>query len=359
MPDLTKITNSTPPEWTGVEYSSVCPFNADNTRLLLIKRDHFGLYDGDGKFLKDLPISSSAEPRWSRTDPQTFYFVSEATLKQWTDGVVSNVHAFNEYMYISGRGESDISADGDHLVLCGARPDGIDEVFVYEISTGKKQSIWPQSDPFDGLKIDSRNRIVLSKDSGVYVFDGTVSWPITSVNGHACLARLAGRDVLLWCAASDPKINANAVVAIDIKTRSATILHTFDWDYSFHITAPDNEPWCIVSTDCPKRTLPSQLWKVYYDKTKAAEFVADTGSIYVDYNSQVKAAISRDGSRIVGCSNFGNSADLNYCDVFMRKLQAPQPVYGTRMDYSAYVGKSVLVMVPRADGAVDIFEKKL
>ena len=57
------------------EYSTMSPFNQDNSRLLLVHFSYFGLYDGDGNFLRELPsIDASAEPRWSRRDPNVFYY---------------------------------------------------------------------------------------------------------------------------------------------------------------------------------------------------------------------------------------------------------------------------------------------
>src|SRR5215468_4720737 len=59
------------------EYSSMSPFNQDNTRLLLVHFSYFGLYDGSGNYLRDLPleINAASEPRWSRKDPNVLYYV--------------------------------------------------------------------------------------------------------------------------------------------------------------------------------------------------------------------------------------------------------------------------------------------
>ena len=53
------------------EYSTMSPFNQNNTRLLLLHFSYFALYDGAGNYLQDLPleINASSQPRWSRTDP--------------------------------------------------------------------------------------------------------------------------------------------------------------------------------------------------------------------------------------------------------------------------------------------------
>jgi hypothetical protein len=360
---LKQITFSTPPAWVGNEYSSMSPFNCDNTRLLLIKIDHFGLYGGSGAFLKDLPIPASAEPRWSRIDPATFRYIAENALMSYdiSDATVLTEHVFTEYIKISGRGESDISQDGDHFVFSGTRPDGAEEVFVYEISTGMKGTVYPQMIPFDGLKITSNNHAILSRAEGLWDLD--TGKKITDANGHACPAVHNGKPVLLWCSSNSPTVNANSVAMIDIESGIMDILWTIPWDYAFHIAAC-NQEWCVVSTDCPKKTLPSQCWKVYFDKIIPAELICDTGSIYTGYNSQVKASLSRDGSKLVGCSNFGKTTDPNYCDVFIVELsRQPGPHVETsqdstlkRIDYSSYVGKTAWVQVPRPDGALDEIE---
>src|ERR1039458_2115853 len=51
--------------WITDEYPTMTPFNSDNSRILLVHQSYFGLYDGSGVYLSDLPleINSSSEPR--------------------------------------------------------------------------------------------------------------------------------------------------------------------------------------------------------------------------------------------------------------------------------------------------------
>src|SRR5262245_36050534 len=112
------------------EYSTMTPFNSDSTRLVLQHESYFGLHDGEGNFIKNLPfeINASAEPRWSRREPTLLYYLAGNQLKQHdvSTEVTTVVHTFSEYSRIRGNGESDICFDGDHFVLAG---DGR-EVFV-------------------------------------------------------------------------------------------------------------------------------------------------------------------------------------------------------------------------------------
>jgi len=127
--------------WIENEYSTMSAFNSDNSKFILVHQSYFGLYDGSGFFMHDLPleIGASSEPRWSRKDNATLYYHKGNQLKSYniSNGAINVVHAFTEYSSISGNGEMDISLDGDHFVFAG---DGR-YIFVYQISTGAKKAV--------------------------------------------------------------------------------------------------------------------------------------------------------------------------------------------------------------------------
>ena len=52
----------------GIE--TACDGSVDDGLLLLIQQSYFGLYDGNGAFLKALPmeVNASSEPRCSNSD---------------------------------------------------------------------------------------------------------------------------------------------------------------------------------------------------------------------------------------------------------------------------------------------------
>jgi hypothetical protein len=70
--------------WVMDEYSTISAFNQDRTRLILQHDSYFGLYDGEGRYLGDLPwgVHASSEPRWSRTQPSVLYFINGNRLER-------------------------------------------------------------------------------------------------------------------------------------------------------------------------------------------------------------------------------------------------------------------------------------
>jgi hypothetical protein len=94
------------------EYSTMSLFNSDNTRFLVAHLSYFGLYDGDGNYLKDMPLDINFS---------SVYYVKGNQLKQYNLGTNATavVHTFSQYSKISGHGESDISLDGNHFAFAG------------------------------------------------------------------------------------------------------------------------------------------------------------------------------------------------------------------------------------------------
>src|SRR5262245_43658760 len=146
------------------EYASMSPFNIDNTRLLLGHSSYFALYDGAGNFLRNLwpnpCLVGASEPRWSKSDPDVLFYIVGNKLMKYNvaTSINSTLHTFNEYSAISGKGESDISDDGDHFVFAGDSR----YVFVYEISTDRKLGVLDAgSGKFDDIYITPRNNVIV------------------------------------------------------------------------------------------------------------------------------------------------------------------------------------------------------
>lgn len=317
------------------EYSTMSPFNADNSRLLLLHGSYFALYDGSGNYVRDLPfeINSMSEPRWSRRDPNVLYYVRGNELKQYNaaTGVSSVVHTFSEYTTVYGAGESDICFDGDHFVFVGDSRD----VFVYEISTDTKGPVLDTSGlgGFDSLYITPDDHVLIGwyapgsgRYQGIELYDRNMNFlrQVAPAIGHMDVTRdVDGSEVLLWINAGDlhpPADCQNALVKIRLSDGYRTCLITFDWSLAQHVSAPDGNGWFFVSTYSSADLSPLRWWPKYaneilqikLDGSEVRRLAHHRSRPFDGYNYTPRAAVSRDGSRLVYSSNYGLQALLSY-----------------------------------------------
>ncbi len=335
--------------WITDEYSTMSPFNSDNSRILLVHQSYFGLYDGTGAYLRDLPleISSSSEPRWSRNDNRTIYYIHGNQFKTYdiSSGATNIVHTFGEYSAISGMGESDISFDGDHFVFAG---DGR-YVFVYRISTDTKSSVFDTGGTaLDSIYITPNNNVIVSwtasgtvRYTGQELFDANMNFlrQVGRADGHKDVTLdTNGDEVLVWTNSNDPQpICNNGIVKIRLADGHQTCLASFDWSLAVHISAPDNSGIVYVETYAPSNPTPPSGWVAYTNELlqikldgsqvlrlahhRSRPFQANT------YNWQPKMSTSRDGSRVV----YGSDYDLQtldgyageYSDVYLIVVGGP------------------------------------
>jgi hypothetical protein len=246
--------------WVEDEYPTMSPFNSDNSKILLVHQSYFGLYDGTGFYIRDLPleISASSEPRWSRKDNHTLYYVRGNQFKTYdiSSGAINIVHTFGEYGAISGMGESDISFDGDHFVFAG---DGR-YVFVYQISTDTKSPVFDTGGKgLDSVYITPKNNVIVSwvqsgtvRNTGQELFDGNMNFlrQVGRADGHKDVTLdTNGDEVLVWTNSNDPQpICNNGIVKIRLSDGQQTCLATLDWSLAVHISAPDNSGFIYVET---------------------------------------------------------------------------------------------------------------
>jgi hypothetical protein len=385
------ITKAPAGSWIGHEYSSICPFNSDNTRLLLIHVDHFELYDGDGNHLKSTPLSPTSEPRWSRKDPNLIYYRAKNEVRSFdtkTD-VSTTLHTFPAYEEVYGQGESDISEDGDHLVLLGNKH----AVFVYDVKKDRVSDIHLWDAPIGQLYITPENNVLVGDARGVHLLERNTLRKLRTValtQAHQSVARdTNGEEVLIRINAADPSGDLivscpNGIEKVPLKGGVPSCLWSVGWkphaegggaaSQAVHISCPDRKGWALISTYSPKNADPSRVYRVRFDMG-GAELLCETGSVMIRnpnegtiyYNPQPKASVSRDGSRFVLSSNAGIlDRGGDYTDVYIVKLEDPKPEPAPasitdgeeiRIDYSPFVGQE-FVMRPRPDGAVDIFHRK-
>ncbi|HVR30592.1 MAG TPA: hypothetical protein VMS86_13790 [Thermoanaerobaculia bacterium] len=327
--------------WILNEYATMTAFNHDNSRLILLHNSYFGLYDGAGTFLRNLPfeIHAGSEPRWSRTNRNVIYYINSNRLKQYdvSNGAMSVVHTFSEYGSISGRGESDICFDGNHFVLVG---DGR-YIFVYTISTDSKGPVLDTSGrSFDSVYMTPDDNVTVtwnqagsSRYNGVELFDRNLVFrrQVMLSGGHMDVTRDAtGAEVMVWTNSNDPSPIpcSNGIVKVRLSDGQQTCLRTLDWSLAPHISCPDAAGWCIVGTYAPSEPSPTswpaytnEILQVMLDGSEVRRLAHHRSRRHNDYNYQPKATVSRDGSRFVFASNHNLQNILgypsNYSDAFL------------------------------------------
>lgn len=334
--------------WVENEYSSVTPFNSDNSRFILVHVSYFGLYDGaTGAYLKDLPleINSSSEPRWSRKDNVTLYYHWNNQVRSYniTTGAIVILHTFSEYSAISGHGEMDISFDGDHLAFVGDNR----YAFVYQISADTKFAVFDTAGrPFNSMILTPANNVIVAwiasgtaRYTGEEMFDMNMNFvrQLAHADGHKDITQDAGGDeVLIWTNSDDPQPLANCnngIVKIRLSDALQTCLLQLDWSLAVHITAPDGNGTAFVDTELQANVEPTDpSWVIYtneilqikLDGTGVTRWAHHRSRPVNTYNWQPKASISRDGTRMVFSSNFDLSSILGdpiqYSDTYMLKF---------------------------------------
>lgn len=330
------------------EYATMSAFNQDRSSFLLQHDSYFGLYDGEGNYLRDLPveIDASSEPRWSRTDPDILYFIDANRLQRYDVGTetISTVRTFTEYTEISGRGESDICFDGNHLVLAG---DG-HEIFVYDLATDEKGLVLDTSllgGDFDSLHITPEDNVIITwiesgtdLNQGVELYDRNMVFlrQLTPAGGHMDVTRNAdGEEVLVWANSADPEpICDNGIVEVRLSDATQTCLLSLAWELALHVSAPDDGGFVVVSTYAPSDPDPEVFWPPYtneilrvrLDGTGADRLVHHRSRPYNTVNYQPRATVSRDGERVLYSSNYNlqeiADAPAEYSDAYLLDLTA-------------------------------------
>jgi len=357
-----RISNALPGTTVGVEYSTISPFSFKNKWLLLTHPGgFFGLYTGDGVFIRELPsvIDTSSRPRWDRRNPDQLTYLNGKELCRYclAEDRHESIYRFAEYASIDDEGEADISLDNNHRVLCGTLPNGQQEVFVFELSTHTKGPVFAQAQPFDGLKITGANEPILSKASGIFVL-GPHQRQLTTTNGHACVGRDANGGILLWTNSNENPVTLpsfpNGVVKMRTADGHQTGLISVPWTDAVDITMPESGDACFVSTYGGTEHS-GKLYRVKLDGSANTLLLDGINHDVKNYDGQPKAAVSRDGSRIVWSATEPDGVTVNTWMLQLESLPIPtvlpelkvtgSPFPGfSRVPASAFGGKDYIVV---------------
>jgi hypothetical protein len=315
------------------EYATVDPFNMGATRLLLLQRSYFALYSPEGRFLQNLPleVDGTSQPRWSRSDPNVLYYLHANTIRQLdvSTSEIKDVHVFAEYAQIDGRGESDVSEDGDHMVLIGDQS----QIFVYQISTDTKGPVLDISalGPIDQIQITADNDVLVgwlaigtARANGLELFDPNMRFlrQIAPAEGHHDISRDDNGDPIVVLVDAEDRTHGcpNGIVKIRLSDASRTCLAMFDISLAVHVSTPERGGSVVVSTFAPSDPSPTSGWAVYtneillvrMDGSGITRLAHHRSRPFNDYNWEPRASVSHDGRRIVFSSNF----DLQSIDGF-------------------------------------------
>lgn len=306
------------------EYSTMYCGNIDHRAFLLLHPGGaIGLHKADGTLHKLLPseVNHSSQPRWSRTKPTCFYYLYLNQLRMYdvANDQISTIRTFKEFPSINGMGESDLSEDSDHLVLCSGN-----HVFVYRISSDTISQEFTAPGAFNNLYLDSQNRPLIGLYNGGHqLFDGQLRKVAHALGHMDTSSDKDGSPIMVWAnSADDSGANrsaalpncANGIVKIDIRTDGRlfkqTCLLSLDWSLAVHISLPDHAEFALVSTfdgGNPDSTVPyaNENLLVYLDSQNGSH-VKSLGkhrSIAKSYETQPHSSVSQDGSRYVYGSN--------------------------------------------------------
>jgi hypothetical protein len=355
---ITRLSNGLAQFNDGVhhEYATMSPFNRDNTRILLATH-HNGYYvvDRAGNIIVPsaaLGLGNSAEPRWSITNPNVFYFHEGNQLKKYelTTRQISVVRTFTQFSAITfGGGEADISEDGDHIIILGdGRYAGLYTFSTNTLGTTLLLSLGA----FDSFDVTPNNNVIVrwgaqgvGRYKGFELFDGNMRFlrQVTTFGAHADSGRdLDGSEVLIIAAYNDaqppPGCENNGVEKVRLSDGQRTCLVSLNWNTEIHVSANSfgKNPWVLVSTtdtsgDTAGAHLPSNWqsrWKVRYNELILVKLdgserrrIAHHRSRMLDgYWFMPRAAISRDGKYALFDSNLGARPLADYSDSFLVQL---------------------------------------
>ena len=327
-------------------YSSVNPFNAESSKVILFTNHGFGsVRDLQGNIIRNdlsnFRIVPCADPAWSRTDPNLIYFHICGGNQIKSFNVVTSelklLATLSNYSNISfGGGEGDISWDGDHLpIMANDKKLG----FIYTISTGDVTAavdLFSYGANPDNTDVTVNNQLLLNHDlpGGTEIFDaaGNKAGSVDYM-GHADRGRdINGADLSVATNAADktPMANCeNGIVKKVLPNGAETCAFELDWGLAVHISCNNySQGWCLVSTYGSKYT-PTGDWRNYAHEFLKVNLdgsgvtrLAHHRSSAIAYEAMPRAAVSGDGRYVLFDSDMGGKIDTYILDL---GTSAPTP----------------------------------
>jgi hypothetical protein len=159
---VTRITDASKDVWTGsfylpliMGYATVSPFNADDTRLLLVDGwQRYFITDLIGNIVVpegNMPVMNQTWIMWDAANPSVFYYtLGNSMMKGTISGSTvsaSTIHQFTEYPAINFMAETDVSEDGAHVVIISGDTSGSspENIFDYNFATNTKGPVYTTS----------------------------------------------------------------------------------------------------------------------------------------------------------------------------------------------------------------------
>jgi hypothetical protein len=343
------------------DYGPVTPFNSNNTRILLHNSGGYFVSDLNGNIVispSSLGIVTSQEARWSRSNPNFFYYHSGNSLRRYDISSQSSValRTFTEYSTINFCGGStDLSEDGDHIAICG---DGT-TVFAYRISTNTKFPAVTFANVGDA-EMTPNNNVAVGSNTDWKLYDINMNFirQIAPFIGHNDIGRdLNGDEIMVIVASNDPSrppgCENNGVEKIRLSDSAETCLLPLYWGETTHMGI-SNDGWVIVSntdastrgTSYPPASLPGDWqsqWGTYFNELTLVKLDGSQkrrlahhrsrrcttglpcyGIGYDPYWSTPRASISSDGKYVVFDSNHAQDpfpTRPDYGDVYLIQVK--------------------------------------
>lgn len=386
------------------EYATICPFNADSTRLLIMHGSSGpAIYDGHGNFLfypfVNGHLESMHSPRWT-ADPNQFIYLAGNQLKIYdiAKRQATLVRTFSEYLAtnqgadgVTTMGEEDLKGNRQLIGLVGALANGTRDIFIYNLKTDTKVATLnlPTSlaYTFDNIYITPSGRLMIGwysqgkgANRGQWLYDASLKniRQLTGAMGHNDIGQdVDGSEVLIWPSGANTSDMGGTVclpwgmvkVKLDDASASKTCILPFtSWDHIPHTYVPAFPGWVLVSTytrpdldpaltsSKPWTSLMNEIFRFSMDG-KIIERLAHHQSGPANITRESRAVGNWDLSKIVFNSNFGNTfLGDNYVDVYLMEVPSvdtlsvfvPPLSKDTGFDWST----KDIVVSPQSDGTV-------